>query len=375
MALWFVLALMTAAAVFAVLWPLGQRGAGRNAPGESAVYRDQLAEVERDRASGLIGAAEADAARIEISRRLLAAPDANDAGPGAGSLRLRRVVAIVALIGLPLIGAGLYLHLGTPTMPDFPLAARARAPLATDSLDRLVAQVEAHLEKNPADGRGWEVLAPVLARLGRDQEAVTAFRNALTHNGETAARRSNLGEALVVAAGGVVTADAKSEFRRAVELDAGEAKARFFLGLAAEQDGRPDEAAAAWRALLADAPADAIWRPMVAEALARVAGPQAPAQPQPQAQAPGPTQEQMAAAAGMSEGERTAMIRGMVEGLAARLKDNGDDVQGWLRLARAYMVLGEPDKARATREDARKALHADDARLRQLNDGLKALGL
>src|SRR5690606_24173964 len=104
-------------------------------------------------------------------------------------------------------------------------------------------------------------------------------------------------------------------------------------------------------------------------------GPQAPAQPPPQAQAPGPTQEQMAAAAGMSEGERTAMIRGIVEGLAARLKDNGDDVQGWLRLARAYMVLGEPDKARATREDARKALHADDARLRQLNDGLKALGL
>lgn len=367
MALWFVFALMTAAAVFAVLWPLGRRSAARGAAGERAVYRDQLAEVERDRASGLIGATEADAARIEISRRLIAAPAADDARNSAGSLRLRRTVAVVALVGLPLLGAGLYLRLGAPMMPDQPLATRARAPLATDSLDRLVAQVQAHLEKNPADGRGWEVLAPVLARLGRDQEAVTAFRNALAHNEESAARRSSLGEALVAAAGGVVTADAKSEFRRAVELDATEARARFFLGLAAEQDGRADEAAAAWRALLADAPADAAWRPMVAEALARVGGPQA--------EPPGPTREQMAAVAGMSEGDRTVMIRGMVEGLAARLKDNGDDVQGWLRLARAYMVLGEPDKARSARDDARKALHADDERLRQLNDGLKALGL
>lgn len=373
MMLWFVLALMTAAAAFAVLWPLGRRSALRAVRGEAAVYRDQLVEVERDRISGLIGEAEADAARIEISRRLIAASDAAETGPANGSLRLRRTVAVAALIGLPLLAAGLYLQLGTPAMPDFPLAARARAPLATDSLDRLVAQVQAHLEKNPSDGRGWEVLAPVLARLGRDQEAVNAFRNALTHNGESAARRSNLGEALVIAAGGVVTADAKGEFRRAVELDAGEAKARFFLGLAAEQDGRPGEAAAAWRALLSDAPADAVWRPMVAEALARVAGTQAPARPP--SQAPAPTQEQVAAAAGMSEGDRTAMIAGMVEGLAARLKDNGDDVQGWLRLARAYMVLGQPDKARAAREDARKALGADDARLRQLNDGLKALGL
>jgi cytochrome c-type biogenesis protein CcmH len=113
---------------------------------------------------------------------------------------------------------------------------------------------------------------------------------------------------------------------------------------------------------------------MVAEALARVAkaGPAASAT---ETRGPEPTQEQIAAAAGMSEGDRTAMIRGMVEGLAARLKDNGDDVPGWLRLARAYMVLGEPDRARAAGEDARRVLAADEARLRQLNDGLKALGL
>lgn len=377
MALWFVLALMTAAAVFAVLWPLGRQNAEARASGGSAVYRDQLAEIGRDRDSGLIGAAEAEAARIEISRRLIAAADAESAGRGAGSLRLRRAAAVAALVGLPLFGAGLYLQIGSPAMPDVPLAARTRAPLATDSLDRLVAKVEAHLEKNPADGRGWEVLAPVLARLGRDQEAVTAFRNSMAYNGESAARRASLGEALVAAAGGVVTADAKSEFGRAVELDPGEARARFFLGLAAEQDGRAGEAASAWRALLADAPADAAWRPMVTAALARVAGSAAGTETATGAGAPrpGPTPDQVAAAGEMSAADRSAMIRGMVDGLAARLRHNGDDVQGWLRLARAYMVLGEPDKARAARDDARKALAADDARLRQLNDGLKALGL
>ncbi len=365
MALWFVFALMTAAAVFAVLWPLGQRKAVGRAGGESAVYRDQLNEIARDRDSGLIGPAEAEAARIEISRRLLAADDAEQGLERPANLRLRRIVAVAALIGLPLLGTGLYLRLGTPMLPDFPLAERTRAPASTDSLDKLVAQVQAHLEKNPADGRGWDVLAPVLARLGRDQEAAAAFRNAITHNGETAARRASLGESLVAVAGGVVTAEAKSEFERAVALDAGDARAHYFLGLAAEQDGRTADAASIWRKLLADAPANAPWRPMVADALRRVGG----------GEAPGPSQEQVAAASGMSDADRTAMIRGMVDGLAARLKDNGTDVQGWLRLARAYMVLGEPDKARAARDDARRALQQDDGRLRKLNDGLKALGL
>ena len=104
-----------------------------------------------------------------------------------------------------------------------------------------MAQVEAHLEKNPADGRGWNVLAPVLARLGRYDEAVRAYRNSITYNGERSERRADLGEALAAAAGGVVTAEAKAEFERAVALNADEVKASYFLGLAAEQDGRGSE--------------------------------------------------------------------------------------------------------------------------------------
>ena len=171
MTLWFVFALMTAAAIFAVLWPLGRRGGARNDGSETTVYKDQLAEVDRDLAAGLIGSSEAEAARVEISRRLLAAADNQRDPPAASNLSLRRLAAILALVGLPIISLAIYLPLGSPRLRDFPLAQRTRTPDPTQSLDNLVAQVEAHLEKNPTDGRGWNVLAPVLSRLGRYDEA------------------------------------------------------------------------------------------------------------------------------------------------------------------------------------------------------------
>src|SRR6266850_87741 len=161
MTLWFVFALMTVAAIFAVLWPLG-RGASAPAGGsEEAVYRDQLAEIDRDVASGLIGVSEAGAARVEISRRLLAAADGRDL-PAQSNLTLRRASAVVALVALPIAAVTFYLTLGSPQLGDFPLASRSRAPDVNQPLDNMVAQVEAHLEKNPTDGRGWSVLAPVL---------------------------------------------------------------------------------------------------------------------------------------------------------------------------------------------------------------------
>ena len=162
--------------------------------------------------------------------------------------------------------------MGRRGLRDFPLAERTRAPDASQPLDNLVAQVEAHLEKNPTDGRGWNVLAPVLARLGRYDEAVRAYRNSITYNGDSSERRADLGEALAGAAGGVVTSEAKAEFERAVALNADEVKASYFLGLAAEQDGRGDDAASIWRGMLAKAPPDAPWRPLVQAALARVGG-------------------------------------------------------------------------------------------------------
>jgi cytochrome c-type biogenesis protein CcmH len=365
MTLWFVFALMTVAAIFAVLWPLG-RGASASAGGsEAVVYRDQLAEIDRDVAAGLIGVSEAEAARVEIGRRLLAAADGERNLPARSNLGLRRASAIVALVGLPIAAVTFYLAFGSPRLGDFPLDSRTRTADVNQPLDNMVAQVEAHLEKNPADGRGWTVLAPVLARLGRYDDAVRAYRNAITYAGDSAERRSDLGEALAGAAGGVVTAEAKAEFERAVAQSADEPKARYFLGLAAEQDGRQADAAAIWRGMLAKSPADAPWRPLIEAALARVGDSAAPVL----------SNDAMSAAKDMNEADRGAMIRGMVDRLATRLKQNGDDVEGWLRLVRAYMVMGERDKALSALVEARQAVASDAERLRQLNEGLKNLGL
>jgi cytochrome c-type biogenesis protein CcmH len=382
MVLWLFFALMTATAIFAVLWPLS-RSARRTEGSDLEVYRDQLDEVARDRATGLIGEAEAEAARLEVSRRLLAAAESAEAARPSGSassLWWRRGVAGLALIALPVVAAGFYMKLGSPQLPGEPLAFREHSPHENQSLASLVSQAEAHIERNPNDGRGWEVLAPVYLRMGRFHDAVKARRNALTLNGETADRQADLGEALVMAENGIVTAEARQAFERAVALDGKQFKARFFIGMAQEQDGRKDEAAKTWQALIAEAPNDAPWVPSVRQALAALGAPATntpapPAQDAGASQTPGPSTEDVAAASKMTEAERGDMIKGMVSRLAERLAQDGSDVDGWLRLMRAYMVLGETDKATAATADARKALGADADKLRRINELAAQLGI
>jgi cytochrome c-type biogenesis protein CcmH len=378
MTLWFVFALMTAAAVFAVLWPLSRRDLARGGS-DIAVYRDQLDEIARDRAAGLIGEAEAEAAKVEVSRRLLAAADIAVAEKtvGAGSqLWWRRATAIAGLVLLPVAAAALYLALGSPQLPGQPLAAHLRAVHENSSIANLVSQVEARLEQHPDDLRGWEVLAPVYLRLGRFDDAVTARRRILALAGESADRQADLGEALAAAANGIVTADAKTAFDRAQTLDPKDLKSKFFIGVAAEQDGERAKAAEIWRAMLANAPPGAPWTETVQQALARVSGTPPPVASAPAVVSPpGPNEADVAAASQMSEKDRGAMIRGMVAQLADRLKQNGNDVEGWQRLLRAYMVLGERDKAIAAAADARKALAGDPDKLHRIEDMIKSLGL
>jgi cytochrome c-type biogenesis protein CcmH len=212
-------------------------------------------------------------------------------------------------------------------------------------------------------------LAPVYLRLGRAEDAVKARRNALRLGGETAQRQADLGESLVVAANGIVTAEAKQAFDRAVVLEPSDPKSQFYLGLAAQQDGDTTKAAAIWQSQLKDAPADAPWAPAVRQALASL-GKEAPI-----AGNAAPSADDIAAANQMSETQRGEMIRGMVGRLADRLKQDGSDVEGWLRLVRAYMVLGEREKANAAAADARRALASDPGKVRRIDDLAKGLGL
>ena len=381
MMLWSVLALMTAAAILAVLWPLSRRNPLPSGS-DLAVYRDQLDEIARDRAAGLIGAPEAEAARIEVSRRLLAAADAAPtAKPAAGARFRRRAAALAALIFLPLGAGSLYLALGSPDLPDQPQAARRDDGAGERSLAELVQRVEQHLEQNPDDGRGWEVLGPVYMRLGRYDDAVQARRNALRLLGPSAERETDLGEALSAAANGIVTAEAREAFDRSLALEPDGVRARYFIGLAAEQDGHPDKAAATWRALLDRAPPGAAWAEFVRESLARVdpkaaeeAAAKEAAEANSAAPQPGPSAAEMQAAAGMTAEQRETMVRGMVARLAERLKQDGSDLDGWLRLLRAYMVLGDHDQARAAATDARRALASDPDKLKRLDDAIQGLG-
>jgi cytochrome c-type biogenesis protein CcmH len=369
MGLWLALALMTAAAIFVVLWPLGRSRAALESGSDVAVYQDQIRELERDRAAGLIGHAEAEAARVEISRRLLAAADAAEASPSAapaGSPWRRRFAAVATAAALPVGAIGLYLVLGAPGLPDQPLAARTNGAPENRSLAGMLAQIETHLERNPQDGRGWQVVAPVYMRIGRFDDAARARRNALRLLGATAEREADLGEALVAVANGVVTTDAKAAFERALALDARDPRARYFMGLSAEQDGKPAEAAAIWRELLAQAPADAPWSQFVRRSLARL-------DPKVDAAPPGPSAADVAAAADLSADQRAEMVRGMVARLAERLGRDGSDLDGWMRLVRAYAVLGEHDHARGAAADARRALAGDPDKLRRLNEMVKGL--
>jgi cytochrome c-type biogenesis protein CcmH len=358
MALWFVFVLMTAAAAFAVLWPLA-----RNKPvrlgGDVAVYRDQLDEIQRDRASGLIGDAEAEAARVEVSRRLIAAADAADAERPAdakSSLLQRRITAIAGLVLLPAGAFALYLTLGSPDLPGEPLALRMQAPKDTNDIQTMVAEVESHVAKNPNDGKGWEVLGPVYMRLGRYDDAVRAWHNAIAINGSNAEREANYGEAVVAAANGVVTDEAKAAFDRALKIYPQDVMARFYMGMAADQDGKRAEAEKIWNDLIAGAPPDAPWVEVVRRALARntpAGGAAAPA---------------VAAEGAPADHD----VNAMVERLAERLKKDGADVQGWLQLVRSYRVLGQNDKMQVALADARKALAGDADRLKQFNDGVEA---
>lgn len=385
--LFSVFALMTAAAALVVLWPLSRSRALKGArEADLAVYRDQLAEIARDKEAGILPAEQADAARAEVARRMLAADAAREAGEGASGAEAqkratfrRRGAAVAALLVIPAAAVGLYWYVGSPEIPGAPLAARLASPPDRNDVAILVRRVEEHLAKNPNDGKGYEVLAPIYMRMGRPQDAARAYAQALRIMGPDAQLQSALGEALVVADNGIVSADAQQAFKAALALDPTEPRAQFYSGVAAEQDGRSKDASAIFRHMIAQAPADAAYLPMVKAALQRVEAEEgAPMASKPpagaEAPAPGPSAADVAAAASMSAEDRSAMVRSMVARLEQRLKAEPNDLEGWLRLARAFTVLGDKDKADGALNAARGAFAGNEEALARIDAAAKDLG-
>ncbi len=376
---WFVFAVLTGVAVLSVLWPFVRtpRGPSRSAI-DVAFYKDQLEAIDRDAAEGLVAKTDAEAARAEAARRLLAAGDDLLPQPSAATGRAARYAAFAAALFAPVAALGLYALVGHPGLPDLPLSARLKEPPSPRmDLMAAIARIEAHLAQDPNDGRGYEVLAPVYLRLGRYDDAVKASEAAVRLNGDTPERQARLGEALVAAANGEVTPQARRAFEAANAKEPALPLARFYLGLAAAQDGDGARAKEIWTALLKDAPAGASWAEAVRQQLAALTGAPSPGGAADAAPQAGPAANPALAAKieAMSGAERSSAIKGMVDNLAARLAQNGQDVEGWLRLVRAYSVLHEEDKAKSALSDARRNLAGDAAASARIEALARELGL
>jgi cytochrome c-type biogenesis protein CcmH len=347
-----------------------QRGESREAY-NLAVYRDQLGEIDRDLARGLLSAEQAEAARAEIGRRILAlsAP----AAPGSAATTPFAVATISVLL-LPFAALLLYARLGSPALPDQPFAERAAAARqvaeAAPHLDigEALAKLSAHLKEHPEDLTGWLILARAELRLGHYPEAVEAYRHAVDLSGQRVDIVGDWGEAQVLAANGTVTPAAREAFAAGLGEAETAPRSRYYLALAQLQQGDAKAALQAWVDLAGDAPADAEWLPLVRQRIAEAAASLGvdPAGLKTSSGMPSRARvaETAQATANSSPEERRAMILAMVGNLAARLEKQPDDVEGWARLGRSYMVLDQPDKAREAYAHALK-LKPDDAVLKQ----------
>lgn len=361
MVLWVLLALLTGAAVLTVLWPLSNAAAVEpDAGGDVGFYRDQLAEIGRDQERGVLGPAEAEAARIESSRRLLRAAAAVRAPVDATSepaLRRRRAASTLALSVVPLVGLALYGGLGSPHLPAQPSEARLKSPSARPDIAAALNKIEEHLAAQPGDVRGWDVIAPIYLRSGRFEDAARAFDQARRLGGDTLERLLGHGEALVSAGGGLLNAEARDIFRRAVAMDSSSPPARYYLSLASEQDGDHDRARDGYRALLADAKPEAPWAALVRTRLSRLEG---------------GTREPVAT---LPPEAVSPEISAMVTGLDERLTANGGTEAEWSRLVRSFVVLGRRDDAMERLGRAKAALAGEADALTRLDHLAGEIGL
>ena len=407
--LFWTLAGLLGAGVALILTLAALRGGARGEPAAAfdlRVYRDQLGELDRDLARGVLGRDDAERARLEISRRVLEADRAMAAGGAdSASPRWARLMAVGTSFAV-VLGGGLWLYatLGAPGYPDLPIALRkdmaaearaaripqaeaeARAAQAFAPLPApdpqfavLMEQLRSAVATRPDDLQGLALLARNEAAMGNLTAAVAAQDRLLTVRGAdaTAEDHAVLADLMVLAAGGYVSPQAEAALDRALAIDPGNGTARYYKGLSAAQTGRPDIAFALWRNLLETGPADAAWVPVIRDQigeLAALAGVDY-TPPADQTAPRGPSAADIDAASEMSEADRQAMIRSMVDGLSDRLAAEGGPAADWARLIGALGVLKDTDRARAIWSEAQGVFAGREAELALIRAAAEQAGV
>ena len=393
--------------VAAIVSALSLRGYDREkvaaSEGDIAAYIDQLTELEKKTAAGTIDGNEADAARADIKRRILSG-GRTEKLDRARLLLSQRNLAVVVMAGIAILGAsGLYawnndlgntiasillgsrhntsvvdqLAAATAALPRGPFSenqrqARPEGQRQTKlgSVDEMIDRVVQRLKRNPEDVEGWRMLGWSYFNTDRFEESSAAYAKAIELSPNNAEFRRAYGEALVRAAAGSVTDEAKAVFERTLELNPADSRARFFIGLSKEQAGDKMSALNDWIAILNQADSSEPWfadlmqrtnklgqdigvdvssllRRKNAETTGGVLGSlekQQSAAPD-AARKTEPTDEDVRNVEAMAPTERAVIIRGMVDRLAARLEQSPNDVEGWIKLIRSRKILGENDAA------------------------------
>ncbi|MBT4888910.1 MAG: c-type cytochrome biogenesis protein CcmI [Rhodospirillales bacterium] len=341
-----------------------------------AVYKDQLAEVERDLKRNTITVSEAENIRYEIQQRVLATQ--NDEAGKSGEIVTKPSFFILAIVVIiPIFSAALYLDMGSPDTPDYPHAERndtqAPQPHNADNsdapdMDEVIATLQERLKQSPDDIEGWSMLARSLMVVDRYDEAAQTYKKIYEMTGDIM-DKSEYAEAALMANNSVFTPVILTIFHEISKADPLDPRARFYIGMEALQSGNVQAALQIWIDLLYISPPDAPWFSTVeaqinqaandadidpntikpSQKILDIAGQLGTGQTE-----PGPTAEDVENAQSMTSSEQDEMIRSMVQGLADKLAENPNDPEGWMRLIKAYEVLGEVDKAAQARTMAGK---------------------
>lgn len=405
MTFWFIISglILSAGGVLGLTLLRGRVGDAPPAAYDLQVYRDQLKEVERDLARGIIGKNDAERVRIEVSRRVLAA-DAKlreHDETGGQSSGASWVMAALMVAGLAGGSAALYMRLGVPGYPDLPLEARiaasdeervsrldqdqaeAKFPApnfaaqASPEFLELMDQLRKTIEARPEDLRGLQLLARNEARLGNLTAAHAAQARIITVKGSeaTAQDYARLAELMIGAVKGYVSKDAEAALSKALRLNPSEPTARYYRGLYLLQVDRPDAAFHIWETLLRESRPDAPWVAPIRDHLEEVAKRAGVNYELPPLETPGPSVDDIEAASAMSDAERQEMIRGMVARLSERLATEGGSADEWARLISAQGVLGETEQARRIWVEAQQVFAGNETALSTLNAAANSAGL